>query len=408
MNTPRTQVPPVGPSARPRPHVVVLGGGYAGVMAANRLRGEDVDVTVVNPRPHFVERIRLHQVAARTGSADHTYTEVLGDGVRLLVDAAVRIDAATTTVHLASGATLTYDQLVYAVGSTGSATDAITGLADHGHVLGEWDAAGRLAEALAADPAASVTVVGGGLSGIEMAAELVEPGPTTRPVRLVSDGVIAPGFSARGRAATRRQLATMGVEVIENTRVTAIAAASVTAVRSGEEIELPSGITIVAAGFGVPALAADSGLRTDPMGRLLTDETLTSLDDPRIVGAGDAVAPSNTPLRMSCQAAVPLGLHAAATVRAHLSGAAGDPIRISFSGQNASLGRRAATIQLAHRDDTPTRVIITGRAGAAIKESVCRCTVRFLTWEARRPGLVRSRTRPPRSGDELRAMAQVR
>ena len=54
--------------------VVVIGGGYAGTLAANRLRQrDDVDVTLVNPRPHFVERIRLHQFVARTGEATLDY-----------------------------------------------------------------------------------------------------------------------------------------------------------------------------------------------------------------------------------------------------------------------------------------------------------------------------------------------
>ena len=55
---------------------------------------------------------------------------------------------------------------------------------------------------------------------------------------------------------------------------------------------LPSAVTIWTAGFGVPGLAAASGLTTDALGRLLTDETLTSIDDPRIVAAGDAASPS--------------------------------------------------------------------------------------------------------------------
>ena len=59
-----------------------------------------------------------------------------------------------------------------------------------------------------------------------------------------------------------------------------------------------------------------SGLSTDALGRLLTDETLTSVDDPRIIAAGDAAAPSGQPLRMSCQAALPLGAQAANTVLA--------------------------------------------------------------------------------------------
>lgn len=50
--------------------VVVLGGGYAGTLAANRLQARaDVEVTLVNPRPQFVERIRLHQLVAGTSAA---------------------------------------------------------------------------------------------------------------------------------------------------------------------------------------------------------------------------------------------------------------------------------------------------------------------------------------------------
>ena len=51
-------------------HVVVLGGGYAGTLAANHLRLDpNIDITLVNPRPVFVERIRLHQLVANSGTA---------------------------------------------------------------------------------------------------------------------------------------------------------------------------------------------------------------------------------------------------------------------------------------------------------------------------------------------------
>lgn len=106
--------------------VVVIGGGYAGTMAANHLRtGADPEITLVNPRQEFVERIRLHQFAAGTGTATIDYDTMLGDGVRLVVDSATCIDAAGRTVRLGSGRTLAYDYLVYAVGSTGAAPAVI-------------------------------------------------------------------------------------------------------------------------------------------------------------------------------------------------------------------------------------------------------------------------------------------
>ena len=88
--------------------VVVIGGGYAGVMAANRLtRRDDVSVTLINPRPTFVERIRLHQMVGGSDDAVVAYRDILADGVRLVVDAATRIDAAGRAVVLTSGDTST-------------------------------------------------------------------------------------------------------------------------------------------------------------------------------------------------------------------------------------------------------------------------------------------------------------
>src|SRR5512143_20574 len=90
--------------------VVVIGGGYAGTVAANGLQQRrDVTVSLVNPRPQFVERIRLHQLVADTASAMVDYADVLHPDVHLVVDTAVEIDAASATVRLASGSRLRYD-----------------------------------------------------------------------------------------------------------------------------------------------------------------------------------------------------------------------------------------------------------------------------------------------------------
>jgi NADH dehydrogenase FAD-containing subunit len=149
---------------------------------------------------------------------------------------------------------------------------------------------------------------------------------------------------------------------------------------------MPSAVTIWTAGFGVPDLAARSGLRTDALGRLVTDETLTSVDDPRIVAAGDAAAPSGQPLRMSCQAAGPLGAQAANTVLSRIAGAEPAVINQAFSGQCVSIGRSGGTFQISHTDDTPRRLYIGGRTAAVIKELVCKGTVSFVAREGRKPG----------------------
>lgn len=100
--------------------VIVIGGGYAGVLAANHLRlNEDVDITLVNPRPTFVERIRLHQLVTGTDDAVVDYPEILGEGIQLVVDSVTRIDAPQRRIELSAGGELDYDYLIYAIGSHG-------------------------------------------------------------------------------------------------------------------------------------------------------------------------------------------------------------------------------------------------------------------------------------------------
>ncbi|WP_278262719.1 FAD-dependent oxidoreductase [Nocardia sp. AG03] len=367
-------------------HVVVIGGGYAGVMAANRLTGhEDVRVTLVNPRASFVERVRLHQVVGGSHAAVVDYGRILGERVRLVVDSVGRIDAAERTVTLGNGGSLDYDYLVYAVGST-SAVPTVPGAAEFAYPIASLEQARRVRAVLNAAPAAAaVTVVGAGSTGIEIAAELGEQG---RAVTLVCGGVLGPYLHPRVRRSVARRLADLGVRVIEGPRAE-VTEVTRDAVRLSDSRVMPSAVTIWTAGFDVPDLATRSGLSTDAAGRLLTDETLTSVDDPRIVAAGDAVAPSDLPLRMSCQTARPLGAHAADTVLARIADEQPTEINIGYFGQCIALGRRAATLQFAAEDDTANRFALGGRLAAAIKERACRGVVQELIDEATKPGTFR-------------------
>ena len=361
--------------------VVIIGGGYAGTLAANHLRlRPDIDITLVNPRPVFVERIRLHQLVADSGTATVDYGTLLGDGIRLVVESADRIDTADRRVQLTSGAALNYDYLICAVGSTG-AMPAVRGAAEFAHSVADLESAQRLRYALAdLRPDAPVAVVGGGLTGIETASELAQRG---RPVTLVCGGVLGPSLSTRGRRSVGKRLRKLGVNVLESLAVSEV---RWNAVVLSDGAVLPSAATVWTAGFAVPDLATRSGLRTDALGRLLTDETLTSIDDERVVAAGDAAAPSGHPLRMSCQAAGPLGAQAANTVLSHIAGNTPAPVNQAFAGQCISLGRSHGTIQLARTDDTPVNVVVGGRSAASIKEAICKGTLWAIRREAAKPG----------------------
>lgn len=365
-----------------KPHVVVVGGGYAGVMAANRLtKHEDVAITLINPRDHFVERIRLHQLAGGTSEAVVAYADVLGPRVRLMVDTVASIDAGARAVALGSGQEMTYDYLVYAVGSAG--TTRVAGAAEHAYGASTYEEATRLRAALDTAPAdAPVVVVGGGPTGIEVSSELAEAG---RNVALICGDRLGPWLHEKGRAVAERDLRRLGVGIVEGARVAEVMEGRV---RLDNGRELPSSVTIWTAGFAAPDLARASGLSTDELGRLVTDETLTSVDDDRIVATGDAAAPSGLAYRMSCQAANQLGPLAGETVLARLAGAAPKAVSIGFVGQCISIGRGLGLVNLARRDDSAVAGRVRGTPAAKIKEFVCRSTVWAMSMEARRPGSV--------------------
>jgi NADH:quinone reductase (non-electrogenic) len=362
--------------------VVVIGGGYAGTLAANRLQqNTGIDITLVNPRPKFVQRLRLHQFVAGTGDATADYGTLIGDGVQLVVDSATRIDATDRKVWLASGRALDYDYVIYAVGSTGAVPASVPGAAEFAYPMAELELAQRLRVRLdELDSDAPITVVGAGLTGIETAAELTEQGHV---VTLVCGGRLAPSFSEPGRRSVANWLARNGVDVLE---AAVVAEVRPDAVVLADSAVRPSAVTIWTGGFGVPELARDSGLHTDALGRLLTDETLTSVDDDRIVAAGDAVAPSGKPLRMCCAAAGPTAATAADTVLSRI--ASGQPalFGMAFVASNVGLGRRAAVGQFTRKDDTPVDFHIRGRIPALIKEAVTKGSLWGLRREARKPG----------------------
>lgn len=361
--------------------VVVVGGGYAGVLAANRLsQRTDIDITLINPRPQFVERIRLHQLVAGNDDAVEDYSALLTDRAKLVVDTAQRIDADAKKLRLASGTTLDYDYLIYAVGSTASVPTSVPGAVEFAYPLGELEAAQRLTARMADTPLqAPIVVVGGGLTGIEAASEFAEAG---RLVTLVT-GALGPSLAKGGRRSVAKRLKKLGVTVVENATVTQVQADHISL---GDGTALPSTVTVWTAGFAVPTLATDSGLSTDRLGRLLTDETLTSVDHRSIIAAGDSASPSAQPLRMSCQLAMPLASHAADNLLARLEGKEPKSLNPASVGQCISLGRHAGTIQMSHLNDKALPMHIGGHLAASIKESVCKGTLSFLAKEARKPG----------------------
>ncbi|WP_432993014.1 FAD-dependent oxidoreductase [Dactylosporangium sp. CA-233914] len=225
----------------------------------------------------------------RTGDATIDYGTLLGEGAQLAVDSATRIDATARTVRLASGRDLDYDYVIYAVGSTAATPSSVPGAAEYALSIAEFESAQRLRARLDGLPLdAAITVVGGGLTGIETAAELAEQG---RTVTLVCGRTLAPYLSTAGRRYVARWLTRHGVAVLEAGVVSEVRPGAV--VLAGGAVRA-SALTIWTAGFGVPRLAAASGLRTDATEQFLTAaatgdlEGLLSLLAPDVTWTADS------------------------------------------------------------------------------------------------------------------------
>jgi NADH dehydrogenase len=305
---------------------------------------------------------------------------LLGRGVHLIVDRADRIDTVNRRIQLGSGRSVGYDYVVYAVGSTAAVTETIKGAAEFAHTVAEYESARRLHDALdGLRPDAWITVVGAGFTGIEVAAELATQG---RTVTLVTGGQLAPTLGNPARRAVAKWMTKNGVGTLD-ARVTEVRPDAVVLT---DGTAWRSDLTVWAGGFGVPDLATRSGLRTDALGRLITDETLTSVDDDRVVAAGDAAAPCGQALRMACYTAGPMGATAADTILSRIAGTPPEPFSLGFLGSCLGLGRRFAVMQFTRKDDTPLDFHLRGRASGSFKEAVIRGTLWSLRREGRKPG----------------------
>src|SRR5690606_33251465 len=131
-----------------------------------------------------------------------------------------RIDAAERRLTLADGPAIDYDYLIYAVGSSG-AVSRVPGAAEFAYPVATLEAAQRLRSELFDIPmTAPVTVIGGGPTGIETAAELAERG---RAVTLVCGSVLGPYLHPKARRTARKYFARLGATVLEGPDATVIA-----------------------------------------------------------------------------------------------------------------------------------------------------------------------------------------
>jgi NADH dehydrogenase FAD-containing subunit len=373
-----------------RERVVVIGGGYAGTLAAIRLGGKArrrARVTLVDPDGTLVPRLRLHQIAAGQEIPAPRLAKLGGRRIEVVRAHATGIDLKSGHVELGRER-LGFDRLILANGST--IERGVPGAAEHAHALDGMAAALRLREVLAKLPEKRVVaVIGGGMTGLEAVTELAEARPDLR-LRLITGGALGSYLSEAGRTYLRAALDRLGVEVVARARVSAL---DEDRARLADGAEIPFALAVWCGGFIARPLAREAGLAVDERGCVLVDAELRSMSHPCVLAAGDAGAPPILPngarYRMTCQAGMPAGAHAADTVAAELAGRAPEPFTFGYIHMPISLGRRDGLIQWVERTDVLKPSVLTGRRAAVYKNLVTGSPAPFLRLERRLPGATR-------------------
>ncbi|MFQ6394159.1 NAD(P)/FAD-dependent oxidoreductase [Nocardia sp. KC 131] len=354
--------------------IVILGAGYTGMLAAVRLarrtRKLDTTITLVNPSARFTERLRMHQIAAGQELAEHRIPEILeGSGVEFVHGWVTSIDAEAKQVCVDDTRTLHYDKLIYALGSS-TDTSIVPGAADHAWTLNDPRTAHRCSEQLAvvATNGGNVAVCGGGLTGIEAAAEIAENHPGLN-VTLISRTEPGAMMGEKARAYLNAALDRLGVARAIGGTVTKVLPDAVEL--DGGEL-IPADLTLWTTGVRVSPLATQAGIETDARGLIVVDPTLRSVSHPDIHAIGDAAAVRQAwgQVHGTCQSGLPTAAYTADTIARQLRGKKVEPFRFGYFHQPVSLGRRDAVIQFTKADDTPGRFYLTGPTAVKYKETV--------------------------------------
>lgn len=224
-----------------------------------------------------------------------------------------------------------------------------------------------------------MTVVGGGLTGIELASEIAESFVDLQ-VTLVSQARVAETWSAAARVHALDSLRRLGVRVIEGPHIRTVHEKHL----ETDQGDMPFDLCIWAGGFVAHPLAWNSGLKVNQHGQALVDSQLRSVSRSGVHVIGDlaAVAPELTPqMPMGCKSAMPAGVWAAENIARRLRGLPEQPMHYGVPFFCVSLGRRDGLIQMAARDGAMTGRVLTDRRGAWFKEFICRSTVWALKME---------------------------
>lgn len=357
------------------PHVVIVGGGFAGLWAARGLRSAPVRITLLDRGNHHLFQPLLYQVATAGLSAPNIAAplrQILRrqKNATVLLGEVSKVMPEQKRLALADGRMLDYDHLLLATGAT-HAYFGHDDWAPHAPGLKTLDDALEIrrriltaferaeAEDDAGKRAAWLTfaIVGGGPTGVELAGTLAEiarhtlhgefrrADPRQARVLLLEAGArVLSNFPETLSTKARRQLEKLGVEVRTGVPVNAI---DDDGVRLGEE-RIAARTVLWAAGVAASPLARDLDAPLDRAGRVLVQPDLSVPGHPEIFVAGDlaSLQCDGKPVPGVAPAAKQMGRHVAHAIRARLQGSTPASFRYRDFGNLATIGRMAAVVDL--------------------------------------------------------------
>ncbi|THK34339.1 hypothetical protein EHS39_30855 [Ensifer sp. MPMI2T] len=376
--------------------IVVLGAGYAGLMAALRLgrRQLGLRVALINAEEHFVERVRLQEsmVAPVKPRIANLSAYLAKTPVEFIHARVLSLDPVHNKVHLETGEStreVGFTQLIYALGSHVD-TDNVPGALQHAFRLDPGDgprsaAALRVVLHQLAGGPARILAVGGGPLSIEAAGEVKTTWPDM-DVTLVSGTRAGDFTSDKVQAVLRRDLTRLGVALVDDERVSEITASEVVTANGRR---FTHDVCIWAAGMRAPAIARQAGLTVNTQDRVVVDTDLRSVSHPSILAVGDSAYPNGStgaPFRPSALTAAVSGVYAAEQAAARVAGRAIRPFSFSTFAQAIAVGRFAALFPL-DANDHPVLFVMGGRSARWLRDILVWLVLHFITFERLVPGV---------------------
>ena len=352
-----------------RPKVVILGGGFGGLAAARALY-KDADVTVVDRHNYQTFLPLLYQVSTAGLAADHVAYPIRGalrkTSVKFRMASPINIDHRNKEVKLDSSEILMFDHLIVALGSV-SADFGIPGVKEfslgmksvsealtiRAEIMRRFEDLCRFED----DTKFSVTVIGGGPTGVEMAGAIAEliRGPLKSDQAQVAKNInvtlieagprLLPPFAPSLSARTKKDLEKLGVKVLLNTAVKELAHRKIF-LKDGTTLQ--SEVTIWAAGVKGADAMKDLNLPIEA-NRVAVEPTMQVKNYPNLWALGDiagAKGKDGSPLPMVAPVAIQQGKFIAKQIKRISQNKKLEHFKYLDKGSMATIGRNKAVVQV--------------------------------------------------------------